>query len=43
MESFEACDFTVVAPGGLNTPPLEEGLEDGFDVVLVVEVMGQGE
>lgn len=35
-ESFEACDFTVVAPGGLKT--LGEG-----DVEDVVVVMGQGE
>ena len=36
-ESFEACDLTVVAPGGLK-PPLE--FEDGVERVVVV---GQGE
>ena len=36
-ESFEACDVTVVAPGGLNSPPEVE--DEGVGVVVI----GQGE
>lgn len=41
--SFDACEETMLAPGGLNPPP--PPLEEEVEVVLVVLVVlvGQGE